>query len=169
MRLTTGDGTEIIDPSDEQIRGILAGMEAEDGSFAAYEDDHGSFVQFAGDPGGYYTEYHDGSTGMHHHAVGYPVLEEAMAMVRALRAGESVVALQQWEREGLTMKAAAPQSPPAVGAALFGSPSTAASTAADDLSAQDAMVRVLVPVLLVLMGAALWLAVGGYLSATRAP
>lgn len=100
MRLSTGEGVELTNPSSDQVRDVLASLRAEDFSFAAYEREDGYFVQAAGDAeGGFRVEYHDGSTNQHYVASGFPSLEDTLALFEALKAGESLETMQDWQRE----------------------------------------------------------------------
>jgi hypothetical protein len=63
MILTLQDGTELTDPSEEQVRQALGRLNGANVSFGYLEDDQGSYAQMGGGPAAFTVEVRETSPG----------------------------------------------------------------------------------------------------------
>jgi hypothetical protein len=100
MRLTTGTGVKLDDPTPDQIREVLSGLPPEGDNFAIYERDGMTYVQVVGDADtGFMAEYQIGSTSQHYRAADTAIPLEAIVeiMLSFARDDGSYLSMQTWE------------------------------------------------------------------------
>jgi hypothetical protein len=100
MRLTTGTGVEIDDPTPQQLREVLSALPSDGDNFAIYERDSMSYVQVAGCvAGGFLVEYQLGDTANHFRAIDRAVaLADVVEIMASFAAGDDrFLEMQTWE------------------------------------------------------------------------
>ncbi len=99
MHLTLEDGSEVRNPTHDEIATALSLVDGRSNSFAILESSPASFIQIAGDAAaGFVIEYHTASPNQHYQLVGPAKLEQAVWLFQAYARGDDTWrSVAQWQ------------------------------------------------------------------------
>ncbi len=99
MHLTLEDGSEVRNPTPDEIATALRLVDGRSNSFAILEPSPASFIQIAGDAtAGFVIECHTASPDQHYQLVGPASVEQAVWLFQAYARGDEVWrSVAQWQ------------------------------------------------------------------------